>query len=79
MVIECVSPRFLPLVQQDGDDDADDEDDGQDGSHHPDQSLLFIDYGLRVDIGKHHRIRVRTRRVQHLQEKPPQHVWSVFS
>jgi len=66
----CVSTQFLPLVQQDGDDNTDDEDDGQHRPHDPDQTLLFIDYGLWVDISKHHRIRVWTCRVQHLKENP---------
>lgn len=68
----CVSPRFLPLVQQDGNDNTDDEDDSQHGPHDPDQTLLFIDYGLWVDISKHHWIRVRARRIQHLKENPEQ-------
>lgn len=63
-----IFPLFLPFVKQDGNDDANDEDYSEHRTHDPDQAFFFIYNGLWIDVGKHHGIRIRTRRVQRLRE-----------
>lgn len=63
-----ISKSCLPLVQQNSDDYADDEDYSQDRPYHPDQAFLFVDDRLGVDIGRNHRVGVRTCGVHGLQD-----------